>query len=84
MLQSLISLQDDQIEIVLAAVTEWCSEHDVSIDSPDGRRAILAAVDVISNYQMSSFRDTLAERLAGITNVLALAPTLHETPKQND
>ncbi|OWV77419.1 hypothetical protein ATY76_04425 [Rhizobium sp. R339] len=47
MLQSLISLDDHEINLVTDAVQQWCSENKLDIDSVEGRRAITIAVDLV-------------------------------------
>ncbi|MFS8148493.1 hypothetical protein [Rhizobium sp. BR 249] len=47
MLQSLISLDDSEINLVTDAVQQWCSEKKLDIDSVEGRRAITIAVDLV-------------------------------------
>ncbi|OWV77670.1 hypothetical protein ATY77_30010 [Rhizobium sp. R634] len=47
MLQSLISLDDREINLVTDAVQHWCSENKLDIDSVEGRRAITIAVDLV-------------------------------------
>ncbi len=61
MFQNLISLEDHQIELVLAAVHDWCARAHCSIDSEAGRHAMTAAVDLV---QGASTADTLSSRLA--------------------
>jgi hypothetical protein len=46
--QSLLSLEDEQINLVMDAVRMWCEQRNVSIESPAGRSALtiaLAAAD---------------------------------------
>jgi hypothetical protein len=47
MLQSLISLSDDEIEMVTATVSEWCRVNQCAIDSANGHRALTAAIDLV-------------------------------------
>lgn len=47
LLQSLISLNDSEINLVTDAVQQWCSENKHDIDSVEGRRAITIAVDLV-------------------------------------
>ena len=47
LLQSLISLDDSEINLVTDAVQQWCSEKKLDIDSVEGRRAITIAVDLV-------------------------------------
>lgn len=44
MLQYLISLEDNEIEAAIAAVTAFCDERGERIDSAQGREAIRASV----------------------------------------
>ena len=46
MLQSLLSLEDNDIDIVLAAVTAYCNRCGVDVESQEGRRAISKAVEL--------------------------------------
>jgi len=54
MLQSLISLSDDEIELVTDAVNKWCRANHCAIDSSDGRRALTAAIDLVQFRQDDS------------------------------
>ena len=47
LLQSLISLDDREINLVTDAVQQWCSDNKLDIDSVEGRRAITIAVDLV-------------------------------------
>ncbi|EJZ17366.1 hypothetical protein RCCGEPOP_31159 [Rhizobium sp. Pop5] len=47
LLQSLISLDDSEINLVTDAVQQWCSEKKLDIESTEGRRAITIAVDLV-------------------------------------
>jgi hypothetical protein len=44
---SLLSLEDEQISIVMDAVRQWCEQRDVSIESPAGRDALNAAIEAV-------------------------------------
>jgi len=46
MLMSLISLSDNEIERVMAAVGQWCRENHCEVDSEAGRRALTTAIDL--------------------------------------
>ncbi|WP_246622170.1 hypothetical protein [Rhizobium laguerreae] len=59
MLQSLISLSDQDTELVITAVRQWCTKNDCEIDTNEGRRALTLAIDLV---QYSS-RDTLFQDL---------------------
>ncbi|MDO3432149.1 hypothetical protein QWJ46_05585 [Rhizobium sp. CBN3] len=65
MLLSLISLTDSQIELVTSAVREWCRLHRCDIDSGDGRRALIVAVDLVqSKHPEKCLLPELTQRLA--------------------
>ncbi|MBB3137797.1 hypothetical protein FHS26_005565 [Rhizobium pisi] len=61
MLLSLISLDDCEISIVTDAVRQWCSERKLDIDSPEGRRAVTIAVDLV---QMNTPHETFFAELS--------------------
>ncbi|RWX08413.1 hypothetical protein EHI45_24170 [Rhizobium leguminosarum] len=61
MFQTLTSLSDNDIELVVDAVTEWCSQHHCDIQSSRGQFALAAAVDAV---QSSPNRDTLPHQLS--------------------
>jgi hypothetical protein len=61
MLQSLISLSDQEIELVTDAVRKWCLQQNCEIDSSEGRRAITAAIDIV---QTNPGQDTLLAELS--------------------
>lgn len=61
MFQALTSLSDNDIELVVDAVTEWCSQHHCDIQSSRGQFALAAAVDAV---QSSPNRDTLLHQLS--------------------
>jgi len=63
MLQSLISLEDNEIDTVLNAVTAYCGSRGVSIESEEGRKAIAVAVDVISSRHAADLFLEIQERL---------------------
>lgn len=65
MLQSLISLSDDEIEQVTATVSEWCRANHCSIDSQDGHRALTAAIELVqSRHSEQRLLEELTSRLA--------------------
>lgn len=65
MLQSLISLTDEEITAVTDAVRQWCSQGKVDIDSSEGRRAITAAIDLIqTNGTRHNLFANLSQRLS--------------------
>lgn len=43
---TLLSLQDEQIEVVTETVQRWCQERHLDINSDDGRAALQAAVAI--------------------------------------
>jgi hypothetical protein len=64
MLQSLITLSDDEIELVTDAVNMWCRANQCLVDSSDGRRALTAAIDLVQYRQAKSLLlDELTSRL---------------------
>lgn len=64
MLQSLISLDDRDVDSVLDAVNHWCAGEGIAIDSADGRRAFTAAVDLVSSHGPAELLQALTTRLA--------------------
>lgn len=63
MLQTLISLRDDQIDLVLDAVRKWCDERALDIDSDEGRRAVNMAVNLICSRVVHNLHDELRSQL---------------------
>jgi hypothetical protein len=61
MFPALTSLSDHDIEVVVDALTEWCSQHHCDIQSCRGQSALAAAVDAV---QSSPNRDTLLHQLS--------------------
>lgn len=51
MLQTLISMSDPEIDLVLAAVREWCSSKHFELESAEGRRAVNVAVDLVQSQR---------------------------------
>ena len=43
-LLNLVSLDDDQVEIIITAVKDWCEQNGVSIDDENGRQAMSIAL----------------------------------------
>lgn len=41
---TLLSLDDDSIELVTRAVRHWCEDHKVPLESPQGREAMSEAI----------------------------------------
>nr|WP_246647250.1 hypothetical protein [Rhizobium laguerreae] len=60
MFPALTSLSDRDIEVVVDAVTEWCSQHHCDIQSSRGQLALTTAVDAL---QASPDRDALLHHL---------------------
>jgi hypothetical protein len=63
LLQSLISLNDKQITVVLDAVKTWCDSRNVVVDSHEGRRAVTAAVDLVCNHAPTDLLAEMTDRL---------------------
>lgn len=63
MLQSLISLNDKDITVVLDAVKTWCDSRNVVVDSQEGRRAVIAAVDLVCNHAPVDLLTKMTDRL---------------------
>lgn len=63
MLMSLISLSDDQIEIVTSAMRQWCRLNRCDIDSVDGRRALTLAIDLVNVHQDEFVLEALIKAL---------------------
>ncbi|MGO7157042.1 hypothetical protein [Rhizobium leguminosarum] len=61
MFPALTSFSDHDIEVVVDAVTEWCSQHHCDIQSCRGQFALAAAVDAL---QSSPNHDTLLHHLS--------------------
>ncbi|RWY68788.1 hypothetical protein EHI48_28515 [Rhizobium sp. WSM1325] len=61
MFPALTSLCDHDIDVVVDAVTEWCSQHHCDIRSCRGQFALAAAVDAL---QSSRNHDTLLQHLS--------------------
>ncbi|MGO8023098.1 hypothetical protein [Rhizobium leguminosarum] len=71
MFPALTSLSDHDIEVVVDAVTKWCSKHHCDIQSSRGQLALTTAVDVL---QTSPDRDALLRHLsAKLTSNLEIA-----------
>jgi hypothetical protein len=79
MLQTLISLEDEDIDIVTSALRKWCSENECEIDSAKGRNALVTAVDLIQTKGVrDDFDNHLASKLAGTSmSPAAFAPSEH-------
>ncbi|RWY68878.1 hypothetical protein [Rhizobium sp. WSM1325] len=63
MLQSLITLSDQDIDIVITAVRRWCTKNHCEIDSNEGRRALTLAIDLVQNSARDTLLQNLTERL---------------------
>lgn len=47
MLQSLMSLSDEDVSAVIAAVHKYCGDHGYDLHSPQGRRTITTALELV-------------------------------------
>ena len=47
MLQSLMSLSDEDVSAVIDAVHKYCGEHGYDLHSPQGRRTITTALELV-------------------------------------
>jgi hypothetical protein len=64
MLQSLMTLSDEEVDLLIRSVHRWCALNNVSIDSSDGRRAITVAIELMqSTDNPGSFPYDLSTRL---------------------
>lgn len=63
MFQSLISLEDQDIDAVLLAVSAYCNRRGVDVESPEGNRALTVAVDVVCSRGSRSLLDDLNRHL---------------------
>ncbi|QKK18668.1 hypothetical protein [Rhizobium indicum] len=64
MFPALTSLSDHDIEVVVDAVTEWCSQHHCDIQSGRGQLALTTAVDALqSSPNPESLLQHLSEKL---------------------
>nr|WP_138334455.1 MULTISPECIES: hypothetical protein [Rhizobium] len=64
MFQALTTLSDNDIELVVDAVTEWCSQHHCDIQSSRGHFALATAVDALqSSPNPESLLQHLSEKL---------------------
>ncbi|NKM15750.1 hypothetical protein GFL54_35360 [Rhizobium laguerreae] len=61
MFPALTSLSDHDIEVVVDAVTQWCSQHHCDVQSSRGQLALTAAVDALHS---SPGRDALLRHLS--------------------
>ncbi|MEH2701487.1 hypothetical protein GFL93_20850 [Rhizobium leguminosarum bv. viciae] len=61
MFPALASLSDHDIDVVVDAVTEWCSQHHCDIQSCRGQFALAVAVDAV---QSSANYVTLLQHLS--------------------
>jgi hypothetical protein len=66
-LVTLLSLQDDQIDVVTESVRVWCEEHNHDINSEQGRAALQAAITVAlaDQWDPKAFQSKLKSRLTG-------------------
>ncbi|WP_325347027.1 hypothetical protein [Xylophilus sp.] len=63
MLQSLISLEDDQIDLVMDCVNQWCEIRRVEIDSVEGRRALNVAVNILCSRRPRNLLEEMSAQL---------------------
>ncbi|MGO7486546.1 hypothetical protein ACC808_27845 [Rhizobium ruizarguesonis] len=63
MLQSLITLSDQDIEVVITAVQQWCTRNHCDIDSNEGHRALTLAIDLVQNSARDTLLHNMTERL---------------------
>ncbi|MBY2932507.1 hypothetical protein HF279_07755 [Rhizobium leguminosarum] len=64
MFPALTSLSDHDIDVVVDAVTEWCSQHHCDIQSCRGQFALAAAVDAVqSSPECVTLLQHLSEKL---------------------
>jgi len=47
MLQSLMSLSDEDVSAVIAAIHKYCGEHGYDLQSPQGRRTITTSLELV-------------------------------------
>lgn len=64
MLQSLMSLSDEDVSTVIAAVHKYCGDHGYDLHSPQGRRTITTALELIeAKHSTTTLLDDLDLRL---------------------
>ncbi len=47
MLQFLMTLSDEEVDLLIRSVHRWCALNHVAIDSPAGRRAMAVAIELM-------------------------------------
>jgi hypothetical protein len=78
-LVTLLSLQDDQIDVVTEAVRRWCDANDLDINSECGRLAVQSAVAIAltaDKWDPDRFRSRLELDLTA--QVLVPPTSFHE------
>jgi hypothetical protein len=64
MLQALMTLSNEEVDLLIRSVHRWCALNHVSIDSSDGRRAITVAIELMQTTNKPvSFPYDLSVRL---------------------
>ena len=64
MLQFLMTLSDEEVDLLIRSVHRWCALNKVSVDSVDGRRAITTAIELMQTTDKAvSFPYDLSVRL---------------------
>ncbi|KAA0681155.1 hypothetical protein DTW90_37170 [Neorhizobium sp. P12A] len=70
-LLNLLSLEDDQIEIVTGAVRRWCEENRHSVNSQAGRQAMEVAISLAVSQRTDQSK--LESLLAKLMKVRAIS-----------
>ncbi len=52
-LSNLLALDDDSIEVVTAAVSQWCGHHKVPLESSQGQEAMSEAIRLAAGGEKS-------------------------------
>lgn len=63
MLQSIISLEESDIDAVLNAVTAYCAGQCVPVESDQGRKAVCVAIDLVNNRRAADVLSEIRARL---------------------
>lgn len=64
MLQSLMTLSDQEIDLLIRSIHRWCALNKVPIDSSKGRRAVTVALELMQTTDKPvSFPYDLSVRL---------------------
>lgn len=61
--QSLIQLEDDQIEMVMDAVKQYCEDRQIEIDSGQGLHAMNVAVNIVCSQRIHNLLAELHAQL---------------------